>query len=119
VIWIPNQIFEKSGEGGEISKEKSPLPFSVLLSSETRAATTAFGQQRLMRRFAQFSEDDWLRHLHNGPIDGSQFLDYPSDLVFRDATLSKNSQRNVEIRKLLRVAELVLFMGGDIGRLPC
>jgi len=74
---------------------------------------------QLIRRFAQFSEDDWLRHLHNGSIDGAQFFGYPSDLIFRDAALSKNSQGYVEIRKLPGISQLVLFMGGDIGCLPC
>jgi hypothetical protein len=27
VIWVPNQVFEKSESRGEISKEKSPLRF--------------------------------------------------------------------------------------------
>jgi hypothetical protein len=34
VIWVPNQIFEKSESRGEISKEKSPHRFCELVVSD-------------------------------------------------------------------------------------
>src|SRR5580658_11252433 len=55
-------------------------------------------------RIVQFREDDWLRQLHDGPVDGAEFFCYPRDLIFRDAALSKNSQCNIEIRELPGIA---------------
>ena len=68
---------------------------------------------------AQLAEDDWFRQLHNGPIDGTQLFGYPSDLIFRNAALSENSQSNVQIRELLGIARLVPLMRGNICCLHC
>src|SRR5260370_39354607 len=51
------------------------------------------------------SEDDWLRHLYDGPIDGIQLFSYSCDLIFRDAALSKSSQCEVQIQEFLGTAE--------------
>ncbi len=85
VTWAPNQVFEKSESGGrDLEREIAPL----LLGSGRTPPKTILSERQLIRCRAHFSEDDWLRHLHNGPIDGAQLFGYSSDLIFRDAALS-------------------------------
>jgi hypothetical protein len=51
----PNQIFEHSDRGGEISKEKSPLRLCTLIISDTPAlpkiATAPYWKFPLVRKF--------------------------------------------------------------------
>jgi hypothetical protein len=73
----------------------------------------------LVVRRVKSTEDDGLRHLHNGPVDGTELFDYPSDLIFRNAALPKSSQGDVQIGKLRGIAQFVPVVGGYIGSLDC
>ena len=103
-------LVDRRSDGRETVKWRTP-------SRETQQIAFVATCVRLL--VAQLAEDDWFRQLHNGPVDGTQLFGYPSDLIFRNAALSKNSQCNVQIRELLGIAWFVTLMGGNICCLHC
>jgi hypothetical protein len=62
------------------------------------------------------AEEDWLRHLHDRPVDGAELFGDPSELVLRDAALPENGQGDLKIGELSGAGSFVLLVGGDICR---